>query len=245
MSEHTGSNKLQGLDPIYVINLKSRPDRLEYMTKQFEENNLTNYNIFEAIDGESTDWEQLVFDRQSLYLTDSELGATVSHLSVIKHWLETSSSEYAIIMEDDLSFETVKYWNFTFDEYIKNINVKYDILQFCIIHNFNVNTSFHMREYRDWSAACYLVTREQAKSLINKYFIDGKYVLPKDHSALADFIIYYGSKCYAKPLFTYCVDFESSISAPNNTKEDKANPQGIHFRSRQDVMSYWENYGIS
>jgi GR25 family glycosyltransferase involved in LPS biosynthesis len=245
MSEHTGLNKLKGLDPIYVINLKSRPDRLKYMTTQFEEYGLSNYNIFEAIDGESVDWEPLVFDRQSLCLTDSELGATISHLNVIKNWLETSSSDYAIIMEDDLSFETVKYWDFTFDEYVKGIDVKYDILQFCLIHNFKVNTSFHMREYRDWSAACYLITRKRAEDLINKYFIDGRYVLPRDYSSLADFIIYNGSKCYSKPLFTYCVDFESSISAANNTKADKANPEGIHFRSRQDVISYWEKYAIS
>ena len=110
MSEHTGLNKLKGFEPVYVINLKSRTDRFDYIKQQLEENNLSNFNIIEAIDGNSTDWENLVFNRHHLSLTDSELGATISHLSTIKKWLETSDSDYAIIIEDDLSFETVKYW---------------------------------------------------------------------------------------------------------------------------------------
>ena len=242
MLEHTGLNKLDGFGPIYVINLKSRTDRLNYIEGQLKENDLLNYKVIEATHGETADWSNLVFERDSLSLSNSELGATVSHLNTIKEWFETSDSEYAIIIEDDLSFETVKYWNFTFKEFVNSIKKKYDILQFCIIHNFNVNTSLHIKEHRDWSAACYLITRQRAKQLIDKYFIDGKYVLPKNYTALADFIIYGDAKCYSKPLFTYSVDFETSITAPNNTKEDKENPEGIHYKSRKDVISYWEHY---
>jgi GR25 family glycosyltransferase involved in LPS biosynthesis len=245
MSELIGLNKLDGFGPIYVINLESRTDRLEYIKNQFKDIGISEYDIFQAVDGASAVWEDLVFERSLLSLSNSELGATISHLGVIKKWLETSDSDYCIVIEDDLSFETVKYWDFTFKDFIESIDKKYDILQFCIIHNYKVNTSLHIREHRDWSAACYLITRDWAKSLIDKYFIDGKYVLPKDYKALADFIIYYKSKCYSKPLFTYSVDFETSITAPNNTKEDKENPFGIHHKSRNDVISYWENYGLS
>lgn len=245
MLEHTGLNKLNGFDPIYVINLKSRTDRREYIEKELNNNGLSNYTIIEAVDGTSTNWDDIVFERNLMSLSDSELGATISHLSTIKKWFETSDSEYAIIIEDDLSFETVKYWDFTFKEFIDSIKKRYEILQFCIIHNFNVNTSLHIREHRDWSAACYLITRQRAEQLINKYFIDGKYVLPKDYTALADFIIYNGARCYSKPLFTYSINFETSITAPNNTKEDKENPNGIHHKSRKDVISFWESHAIS
>lgn len=245
MLEHIGLNKLEGFSPIYVINLKSRTDRREHIEKELNNNGLSEYTIIEAVDGVNTNWDDLVFERSSMSLSDSELGATISHLSTIKKWFETSDSEYAIIIEDDLSFETVKYWDFTFKEFVESIKKKYEILQFCIIHNFNVNTSLHIREHRDWSAACYLITRQRAEWLINKYFVDGKYVLPRDYTALADFIIYKGARCYSKPLFTYSVNFETSITAPNNTKEDKENPNGIHYKSRKDVISFWENYGIS
>ena len=133
MLEHTGLNKLDGFGPIYVINLKSRTDRLNYIEGQLKENDLLNYKVIEATHGETADWSNLVFERDSLSLSNSELGATVSHLNTIKEWFETSDSEYAIIIEDDLSFETVKYWNFTFKEFVDSIKKKYDILQFCIL----------------------------------------------------------------------------------------------------------------
>lgn len=245
MSEPTGLNKLKGFEPVYVINLKSRTDRFDYIKKQLKENKVSNYTVVEATDGNSAIWEDLVFDRKSLPLTDSELGATISHLSTIKNWFENSDSDYAVVIEDDLSFETVKYWDFNFKDFIKSIKQKYGILQFCIIHNFQVNPSFHIREHRDWSAACYLITRDWAKFLIDKYFVDGKYVLPNDYTALADFIIYNGAKCYSKPLFTYSLNLETSITSPSHTKEDKENPNGIHHKSHKDVISYWKQHDIS
>lgn len=245
MLEHIGLNKLEGFGPIYIINLESREDRRNYIINELESHNVNDFKIFNAVDGATANWDDLVFDRGSISLSNSELGATISHLSAIKNWMENSESKYGIIIEDDLSLETVQYWNFSFKEFVESINKKYDILQFCIIHNYRVNTSLHMREHKDWSAACYLITRQWAEKLISKYFIDGKYVLPKDYRALADFIIYNGAKCYSKPLFTYSMNFETSITAPNNTKEDKENPLGIHHISRRDVLSYWKNYGIS
>jgi GR25 family glycosyltransferase involved in LPS biosynthesis len=221
MSEHIGLNKLEGFGPIYIINLESREDRKNYIINELQSHNVNDFKIFKAVDGATANWDDLVFDRGSLSLSNSELGATISHLSAIKNWMENSESKYGIIIEDDLSLETVQYWDFSF------------------------KTSFHMREHKDWSAACYLITRQWAEKLISKHFIDGKYVFPKDYRALADFIIYNGAKCYSKPLFTYSMNFETSITAPNNTKEDKENPLGIHHISRQDVLSYWKNYGIS
>jgi hypothetical protein len=102
-----------------------------------------------------------------------------------------------------------------------------------------------MREHRDWSAACYLITKEGAKKIVDKYFVDGKYVLPPDYRALADFIIYHGVKSYSKPLFTYSMDFETSVTSPHNTKEHKEHPDGIHHKSRRDVISFWEQNGVS
>ena len=51
-------------------------------------------------------------------MSSGEIGCTTSHLKAIKHWLETSDSSYAIIMEDDCSLETVQCWNFTWDDFI-------------------------------------------------------------------------------------------------------------------------------
>ena len=125
MSEHIGLNKLKGFEPIYVINLESRKDRLEYIKNELEKNNIAEYEIFKAIDGSNFNFDEILFEKDKLKLSDNELGATLSHLKAIEHWYNTSDSEYAIIIEDDLSFETVSKWGFTFNEFLKSINLKY------------------------------------------------------------------------------------------------------------------------
>jgi GR25 family glycosyltransferase involved in LPS biosynthesis len=246
MSEHIYSNKLEGFSPVYVINLKSRTDRFNYIVNELKSNNVSDYEIIEAIDGASTDFNKIVHDRESLKISDSELGATLSHLKAIKHWLDTSVSDYAIIMEDDLSFETIKYWNFNFKDFVKSVEKKYNMLQLCIIHNFKINTDLHIRERRDWSAACYLITRNRAEVLIGNFYVDGKYKLPSGNvNAVADSLIYAKSRCYSQPLFTYTMDFETSIESIGNSKQDKENPKGIHHRSRNEIIEFWEKNEIS
>jgi GR25 family glycosyltransferase involved in LPS biosynthesis len=178
-----------------------------------------------------------------------EVGIWASNWLAWKNFID-SDYDYLILMEDDI----VLYENFLIEleKYMKQLPKGFDAFHaFCPAdQNHKYNASLDVSDklcssYQDWSAACYLITREWAKFLIDKYFVDNKYVLPNNHTALADFIIYNGAKCYSKPLFTYSVDFETSITAPNNTKEDKENPNGIHYKSRKDVISYWEQYDIS
>lgn len=244
MLEHTGLNKLKGFAPVYVINLESRTDRLDYIKNELEENNITDYEIIKAIDGSNFNFDEIIFEKDKLKLSNNELGATLSHLKAIEHWLNTSESEYAIIIEDDLSFETVAKWNFTFDEFLKSINKPYDMLQLCIIHNYTINTNLHMREMRDWSAACYLIKRDRAKELIEKHFIDKKYVLPQNRSAVADSLIYSRCKVLSIPLLTYNMDLDSSIDIEGNIiVKDDIKPS-MQSNSKKQTLDYWNNNGI-
>ena len=241
MSEHTGLNKLEGFDPIYIINLESRNDRLDYIKKEFESHRLIDYTVIPACDGETFNFEDIVFEKEKLELSSNELGATISHLKTIEYWLNNSDSDYAIIVEDDLSLETVQYWNFTFKDFLESINKQYDILQLCIIHNYKINPRLHMRETRDWSAACYLIKRDRAKSLIAKHFIDGKYVLPQNRSAVADTVLYSGAKTLSIPLFTYNMKLESSINIEFNKTAEETGKFNAHRDSKEQTLDYWRN----
>lgn len=242
MQERIGSlNKLDGFYPVYVINLESRLDRLNHIKKEFNRYGVTEYEVFNAVDGENTDFNDIVFQKENLQLSNAELGTTISHLKTISHWLETSDSEYAIIVEDDLSFETVDKWNFIFSDFIKSINKPYDILQLCIIQNYKINTNLHMREKLDWSAACYLIKRDAGKKLIDKYFIDNKYVLPQNRTAVADSIVYSGSKTLSIPLFTYNLELPSSINFEFNLSAEQTNKFSTHISSKKQTLEYWNN----
>jgi len=158
--------------------------------------------------------------------------------------LDNSDSEYAIIVEDDLSLETVKSWNFTFSDFLKSINKKYDMLQLCIIHNYKINPRLHMREVRDWSAACYLIKRDRANKLLKKYFIDGKYVLPQTRSAVADIVIYSNSKTLSIPLFTYNMELGSSINLEFDKTAQETKKFDAHASSREQTLEYWRNHDV-
>lgn len=236
MSEHTGFNKLKGFGPLYVINLESREDRRNYIENALKENGIKKYNIVKAVDGNDESVNDLIHARERIPLSNPEVGATISHLQTIKRWLEESDSEYAVIIEDDLSFETVPFWDFTFSQFLKSVEKQYDILQLCIIHNYRINRKLHLREKHDWSAACYVIKRDWAQKLISKHYIDNKIALYPNWESLADALIYSEAKAYSIPLFTFTLDFESSI----NQKHQNNN----HKRSREQTLEYWQNKNI-
>lgn len=236
MSAHTGSNKLEGLSPLYVINLESREDRRNYILNAMQKAGIESYTLIKAVDGNNADLDSLLHGREKIPLSNPELGATISHLQTIKQWLEESDSEYAIIIEDDLSFETVGFWDFTFKDFLNSIDKEYDILQLCIIHNYKINRKFHIKEKHNWSAACYLIKRDWAQKLIAKHYIDNKIALYPNWESLADALIYNEAKAYSIPLFTYTLDFESSIN--------KEHQKTSHKRSREQTLEYWQNKNI-
>lgn len=236
MSAHTGSNKLQGFYPLYVINLESREDRRNYILDAMQKSGIESHTLIKAVDGNNVDLNSLLHGREKIPLSNPELGATISHLQTIKQWLEESDSEYAIIIEDDLSFETVDFWDFTFRDFLDSIDKDYDILQLCIIHNYKINRKFHIKEKHNWSAACYLIKRDWAQKLIAKHYIDNKIALYPNWESLADALVYNEAKAYSIPLFTYTLDFESSIN--------KEHQNTSHKRSREQTLEYWQSKNL-
>lgn len=233
MSEHTGLNKLSGLEPIYVINMERSKDRKEYIINHFDKYNIHNYNFVEAIDGNTTNLNDLIDNIDSLQLSKAEAATSLSHLKTIEYWLENSDSEYAIIVEDDVSFETCDYWEFSWKDFLQAVDKKYDVLQLVIINNFTVNPRLHLREFLDWSAAAYLIKREYAKRLIKKYKVSNKYVFSTNRlRSVSEGVIYGMGQCYSIPLFTYNNDFESNLHQSHiNT---------IHLNSKNQTMQYWQ-----
>lgn len=227
-------NTFKNFGPIYVINLKRREDRKKYMESEFKKYNIKNYHFFEAIDG-TKDLVRDMVSSSDIPISDGELACTISHLSVIKHWLETSKSEYAIIMEDDLSFETVQYWDWTWEEFLNKIQDNYNMLQLSIINTRKINTSLHLREIHDTSANCYLITRKRAEEIVAKHFIDNKFVIPSLRLyAVADSLVYNSALCYSFPLFTYII--ESS-----DLENDRGHPtKHIHEKSKKEVLDFWQ-----
>ena len=236
-------DKLKGFGPAYVINLKDHTHRLKSVKDQFKKYNVTDYTIIEAVDGRSSDLSEQISGKYPK-LKPSEIGCMMSHIKTIKHWLDTSDSDYAIIMEDDFSFDTVEHWSWDWEYVINNLPKRWDIVQLIMIKNQPVKFSLHKKEkYNvntrasyEWSTACYIINRKYAESVVKDHILDDKYVL-KNYglkNQAADVVLYNLGEAYSMPLFTHILDPKNSI---NKTHED------FHSKSSNYINKWWEKNG--
>lgn len=224
---------LEGFSPVYVINLEARVDRRQYIEKILQKNNVTDYRIITAVDGASADLSLFVHDVEKIEVTKLELACTVSHLIAIEAWLNESNSEYAIIIEDDLSFETVEYWDKSFKQFLDSIaTVEYEVIQLAI-SNDSMSLDLHKRSIYDYSSTCYLIKRNYAKKLIDKHKRGDRYSFEFGCAlATAEPVLYASENgSYSIPLFTYTTDFTSSIH------QDHID---FHLLSRNKTLNYWK-----
>jgi GR25 family glycosyltransferase involved in LPS biosynthesis len=235
MLEHIGLNKLEEFGPVYVINMKRSLDRKNYIQNHFKKYGVLDYTFIDAVDGSKEDVKNLLNNPiNESVISKNEISCTISHLKAIEYWLKNSDSEYAIIAEDDVSFETTDFWEFTWKNFLSSVNKNYDILQMAIINNFLINPRLHLREFLDWSAAVYLIKRPYAKKLIAKHKIDDKYTFVQEsrYKCLSEGVLFGSSLSYSIPLFTYSLDHGSSLN------EDHINT--IHKNSKNQTLSYWQ-----
>lgn len=227
-------NLLNNFGPVYIINLKSREDRLSHIKNEFNKYNIKDYTIIEAIDGSNDDLSFFVDDIESIPLSSNEIACSISHLKAIKQWLDTSDSNYALIIEDDFTFETVENWQMSWEEFLKSIDIYYDMIQLSIINIGRVNTSLHYREIRDSSTCCYLITRSWAESLMKKHMDRDKFLFKgiSRNRAVADGLVYSEAVCLAFPLFVASNKLGSSIN--------ESHVDTIHKKSRDEVLDFWK-----
>ena len=89
---------------IYIINLKRRPDRKEFMLKQLEKLNIKNYEFVDAEDAKGKDIDYYVktnmYSKSPLFkMHPSFIACSISHVQVYEKIIE--SGQRAIILEDD------------------------------------------------------------------------------------------------------------------------------------------------
>ena len=234
-------NKLSGFGHIYVINLPRRTDRREHMERLFKDYDITNYTFIEAFDAQEN-IHQYIYNaerKNEKAAKRTETAACMSHLKAIKHWLDTSDTEYAIFAEDDLSMDTVQYWPWTWQEFMDAIYFDYDVLQLCLTQFNQKKTQMHKRFRTDYSAGLYILKRSHAQSVIGRMMIDGKYNvnINRDEVIVDHSVIMGGTdRAYACGLFTYDVTTPSDI-----------NPTALrlHTKSRDSVLQYWKQNNLT
>ena len=111
---------------------------------------IENYTRISAYDGRDDDLSDIIKGRYPEDMNSGEIGCTTSHLKAIKHWLNTSDSPYAIIMEDDVSLDTVKFWDFKWVDFYSKIPYDWDVVQLAIICTGALHVLIHKRFVNDF-----------------------------------------------------------------------------------------------
>ena len=231
----TIKKKLKGMGPILWINLDTETNRQEHMNGLFDFYEIPNTRI-SAIDARgNNDVSDLLIGRYPELVTQGELGCTMSHLKAIKHFYFNTQLDSIIICEDDIVFDTVQYWPFTWNGFMSYVPYDWDVLQCAITSTKNLRANLHPRLINDFCAAFYVITRHHAAKIIKHHTRGDKYRLDQNLKprATSEEIIYNTGRTYSIPLFTYRYDFESGIHQDH--------VEIFHNNNVEGVMNFWKN----
>jgi len=237
MDKNKSAFKLKNIAPIYYLNLDEQPERMQYMEDQMKYWEIENYTRISAYDGREDDLSDIIKGRYPEMMTSGEIGCITSHLKAIKHWMETSDSPYAIIMEDDVDLDPVRFWNFTWTDFASKVPYDWDVIQLAIICTGPLHVKLHKRFVNDFSTAAYMITRHHAEKLLKHHVRGDKYKLDNGVKPrpVADDLIYNSGNTFSIPVFLYKIELGSSIH-PENI-------DFIHRSSHDGLRNFWEQSG--
>ena len=246
-------NKLNNFPPVHFISVDDCVERRELLYKKFEEYGIGNItpHIYKRYNDDDHVIESKLLDRLSI----GSRGPVTSHLKAIREWYENTDEEVAFFCEDDLSLETIKYWNFTWEEFYNNLPTDWGCIQLAWIrenfHQFLVE--FRNRCWCDWSACAYLITRSHVKKLIDNYYYDdifhldlrGDYVEDRPITAqipVVETIMFSQlSKIYGVPMFVEdVINCKSSyLSLVGNQVNGQCDV--YHYESYKNTIEWWRS----
>lgn len=237
-------NKLEGLPTIHYISIEESKDRRNNLKNWFKEYNITNYvsHIFSRYSPEDYN----IVGPYVHLLAQEGKGAITSHFSVLKEWYETTNEPYTLIVEDDLSLETVQYWNFTWKEFYSNLPKSWNCIQLLIIREYSCEDYlFESRRINDWCAGAYLIHRDYVKMLLESYYKDNIFTLEipgLEYPPVIEHLL------FSKKQGIYCFPlFVEDVNHTKSTFKDESkliNGQGeYHHESYLNSITWWKNKG--
>ena len=174
---------LNGVDCIIWINLDRSTDRATRMKQMFEDDSFANIPIirFSAIDGKNPTIvtekiEEIHHPKKIL-----EYACLLSHIETIRYFLEKTSYNNVLILEDDATLEFKPYWTKSVKEILDNAPSGWDSVILGYMSNqLPPNTyTFNKYEYSNvkyWSTIAYVVNRKGAQKYIDAILLEnGKY----------------------------------------------------------------------
>ena len=213
----------------FWINLDKAVTRRNNMLLTFKQNNITDHYRVNA------------YLAKSQFKGDKENACTRSHIQALFHFVFETNDEYALICEDDLTFELKKYWRTDVDDVVKNAPNDWGIIQLATIIQ-NIEDKFGHRDlYFKWkdqkSSSClaYVIKRGAAIELLQYYLNQNDVNKLSTADSFSggiyqklDIYTKYSSYTYKYPMFIY----------PDNNDTQLDNGLDLHIASKRGVLNY-------
>lgn len=241
--------KFTNFPRVTYISLKESSDRRNDLVLQLESRGIFNHKMIECFDGRSTNYlNNNIVTGPYLNGTESEVIATsMSHVKAIYDWYTTSEDDIGFFCEDDIKFDMVDNWSFTWEEFIGNLPVDWKIIQLALIRTETLTSEdmkLHIKKWDDWSCCAYIINRTYTKQLLDDYYNNGIFTFDiknTDHIPLPENIIYTSNylQTYTIPLFT-----ENRIHKSTLIRKDSYD----HHAQIQDdacryIINWWSSIG--
>lgn len=245
-------SKLDNFPKVYYITLEESADRRENLTAQFSKYGVSK--ITPLVSKRFAECNDVIHGQYAHTLTSTNKGCSTSFLRVIKKWLNETSDEYAFFCEDDLSLDTVQYWNFTWSDFVNHLPKDWDCIQMLVVKPSPITeVKLIERDWDDWAVTAFMLKRSYAQKLISKFYPGDEFVYNIGTiQPIVENIIYFGNvfrtgNVYSIPLFTEEVDKLQTtvISAPEFDESHVKNGQtSFHKESSYNVLNWWKQNGL-
>lgn len=244
---------------VYYTSLSECEDRREYMKDQLEGLGITNHQAYVTERFENLEGIE-IRGPHTESLSAGEKGVVVSHLHNIFDWYQNTKERYALFCEDDISFETVEHWQFTWEDFMLSLPKDWKMVQLLRINPFNSmdykeehGLKIRKRNWCDWGCH-YLITRKAAAELLSKVFPEGdrnrlwlepEYNLhPMPENVLYSHFLDYLDTVYSVPLFVENIRFQTTFK-PEGDIEIDPNTHAKLDQAESSVYyaNLWEDVG--
>lgn len=235
------TEKLKNFPYVYYVSLEESIERQKILHEQFSEYGIDD--IIPILSKRFSECNDKVKGEMLHILDGGTTGCVISHLKAIQKWYEEKDDDYAFFCEDDLSLETVKCWNFTWDEFIKILPDDTECVQLATVRPSYDSVHFRERSMYDWSATAYIITRDYARKILERHVHGDEYDLTitgTNFYPMSENVLFYGlGKVYTVELFVE----NGTVSTTFN--EIEGGHKEYHRESYDFVTNWWKTQHTS
>ena len=124
-------NTLKGFPTVRYISLKESVNRRNFMKQQLDMYGIPHRPFIVDRYSEIKDSVDvnIIPESARFALSPLQIGCAISQIENMRDWLDNTDEEYVIFCDDDMNFDSIFYWTFTWKEFVENLPPNWNIIQ--------------------------------------------------------------------------------------------------------------------